>query len=136
MRTRQPKAYAPDFESCPDPACRRFCRQRPIAILNTWLDAHGGATVKYVTSSGAPVFYGADADRPVIEQHIVGVFSGWRGHTVFTLDNGQQWQQAESGVLDTGKISNPAVKIKPMLLGSWLMYVDGCGCNVRVQRIK
>ncbi len=107
-----------------------------LTQLNTWLDAHGGATVKYVTSDGAPVFYGADADRPVIEQHIVGVFSGWRGHTVFTLDNGQQWQQAESGVLNTGKISNPAVKIKPMLLGSWLMYVDGCGCNVRVQRIK
>jgi len=28
------------------------------------------------------------------------------------------------------------VRIKPMLLGSWLMYVDGCGCSVRVQRIK
>lgn len=103
--------------------------------LNTWLDGHGGSIVKYVDSSGTPLFY-ADSDRPVIEQHIVGTFSGWRGHTIFTLDNGQQWQQAESGMLDAGKLANPAVKIKPMLLGSWLMYVDGCGCNIHVRRIK
>ncbi|MFI4970442.1 MAG: hypothetical protein ACHP7D_09570, partial [Lysobacterales bacterium] len=63
-------------------------------------------------------------------------FIGWRGKTVFTLDNGQEWQQAESGVYDAGKFANPGVKIKPMLLGSWLMYVDGCGCSVRVKRIK
>lgn len=106
-----------------------------LAQLNTWLDAHGGSTVKYVTSSGSPLFYG-DEDRPLIEQHIVGTFNGWHGHTVFTLDNGQQWQQAESGSRDTGKVSNPAVKIKPMLLGSWLMYIDDCGCSVRVKRIK
>jgi hypothetical protein len=55
---------------------------------------------------------------------------------VFTLDNGQEWRQAESGIRDTGKINSPEVRIKPMLLGSWLMYVDGCGCSVRVERIK
>ena len=104
--------------------------------LNGWLDAHGGSAVKYVSSSGAPVFYPDEGDRETIDQHLVGLFSGWRGHTVFTLDNGQQWQQAESGMRDTGKFENPAVKIKPMLLGSWLMYVDGCGCSVRVRRIK
>lgn len=104
--------------------------------LNGWLDAHGGSTVKYVSASGAPVFYPDDGSRDTITQHIVGTFNGWRGHTVFTLDNGQEWRQAESGVRDTGKIANPEVRIKPMLLGSWLMYVDGCGCSVRVERVK
>ena len=104
--------------------------------LNSWLDAHGGSTVKMVTSTGAPVFYPDSGERETINDRISGVFTGWRGHTTFTLDNGQTWQQAESGVLDAGKITNPSVKIKPMLLGSWLMYVDGCGCNVRVQRVK
>ncbi len=52
------------------------------------------------------------------------------------LENGQQWQQAESGMYDAGKFERPKVKIKPMLLGSWLMYVEGCGCSLRVQRIK
>jgi len=92
--------------------------------------------VKYVSSSGAPVFYPDEGARENIESNIVGTFEGWRGHTVFTLENGQEWAQAESGARDTGKFSNPKVKIKPMLLGSWLMYVDGCGCSVRVKRVK
>ena len=61
---------------------------------------------------------------------------GWRGKTIFTLDNGQKWQQAESGARDTGKFTNPKVKIKPTIMGSWLMYVDGCGCSLRVKRIE
>jgi hypothetical protein len=104
--------------------------------LNGWIDAHGGSTVKYVSSSGAPVFYTDSGERPTIEQHMVGNFTGWRGHTIFKLDNDQEWQQAESGVYNAGNIPNPAVKIKPMLLGSWLMYVEACGCNLRVKRIK
>lgn len=104
--------------------------------LNGWLDTHGGATVKYVNSNGTPTFYPDSEDKPTIEAHIDGTFFGWRGKTVFTLDNGQEWQQAESGIYDTGKLVNPKVKIKPMLLGSWLMYVEHCECNVRVNRIK
>ncbi len=104
--------------------------------LNGWIDSHGGSTVKYVSASGAPVFYPDASEKKVIEQHIVGTFTGWRGKTVWTLDNGQQWKQAEGGLLDAGKIQDPAVKIKPMILGSWLMYVDGCGCSIHVERIK
>jgi hypothetical protein len=55
---------------------------------------------------------------------------------VFKLENGQEWEQAESGSRATGTFDNPAVRIKPMILGSWLMYVEGCGCSVRVKRIK
>jgi hypothetical protein len=104
--------------------------------LNAWLQSHGGATTKVVGTNGQPVFYPRESARETVESHLVGNFSGWTGHSVFTLDNGQQWQQAESGAYDSGKLDNPAVKIKPMLLGSWLMYVDGCGCSVRVKRIK
>ncbi len=104
--------------------------------LNAWLDAHGGSTVKYVTSSGAPVFYKDDSDRTTIESSIVGDFRGWSGRTVFTLQNGQKWQQAESGARDARTRTDPKVRIKPMLLGSWLMYVDDCGCSVRVKRIE
>jgi hypothetical protein len=107
-----------------------------LAQLNAWLGAHGGATTKYVTASGKPVFYPDSDHKEAIEAHLVGSFEGWRGHTVFTLDNGQQWQQAESGSFSYNAIENAKVKIKPMLLGSWLMYVDSCGCNVRVNRIK
>jgi len=104
--------------------------------LNGWIDSHGGPTVKYVSASGTPVFYPTSSERETIEQHIDGLFTGWRGKTVFTLDNGQQWKQSEGGVLDAGKMQSPKVKIKPMLMGNWLMYVDGCGCSIHVERIK
>jgi hypothetical protein len=107
-----------------------------LAQLNAWLGAHGGATTKYVTASGSPVFYPDSAEREAIETHLVGTFDGWKGHTVFTLDNGQQWQQAESGSFSYNALKEAKVKIKPMLLGSWLMYVESCGCSVRVNRIK
>jgi hypothetical protein len=107
-----------------------------LAQLNAWLGAHGGASTKYVTASGAPVFYPDSVKKEAVEAHLVGPFDGWRGHTVFTLDNGQQWQQAESGSFSFNTTKEAKVKIKPMLLGAWLMYVDSCGCSVRVNRIK
>ena len=107
-----------------------------LKYLNEWLRTHGGAGASAVTPGGTPVFYPESSDREVVESHIEGEFIGWRGKSVFKLDNGQEWRQAESGAYDAGKFESPAVRIKPTLLGSWLMYVDGCGCSVRVQRIK
>ncbi|HKE48230.1 MAG TPA: hypothetical protein VKB52_09195 [Rhodanobacteraceae bacterium] len=107
-----------------------------LKYLNEWLRTHGGAGGMPVTPSGQPVFYPDQSARDTIETHIVGTFTGWHGKSVFKLDNGQEWKQAESGAYDAGKYEDPAVRIKPMLLGSWLMYVEGCGCSVRVQRVK
>lgn len=104
--------------------------------LNAWLQAHGGTQTKYVSATGKPVFYPDAGERTAIETRIAGAFTGWRGKSVFRLDNGQEWQQAESGTFSTGEMNNPAVKIKPMMLGSWLMVVEGCGCSVRVTRVK
>jgi hypothetical protein len=109
-----------------------------LKALNAWLAAHtGAATPTYVTPSGQPVFYPHQSERGEIAAHIVGPFSGWRGQTVFTLDNGQKWKQAESGSYDCGKFENPAVTIKPMMMGSWLMYVEPCrNQSIRVTRVK
>jgi hypothetical protein len=107
-----------------------------LKYLNTWLQTHGAGNAQVVTPNGQPVFYPDSGARDTIESHIAGTFTGWRGKTVFKLDNGQEWKQAESGMYDAGKFEDPVVRIKPMLLGSWLMYVEGCGCSVRVQRVK
>ena len=104
--------------------------------LNAWLQAHGGGATQAVDAGGQPVFYPREGSRERVEDRIAGTFSGWRCHTVFKLENGQEWEQAESGSRATGTFENPAVRIKPMILGSWLMYVEGCGCSVRVKRIK
>jgi hypothetical protein len=108
-----------------------------LKYLNDWLRTHGaGSSAQVVTQNGQPVFYPDTSSRETVESHIDGLFTGWRGRTVFKLDNGQEWKQAESGAYDAGKFQDPVVRIKPMLLGSWLMYVEGCGCSVRVNRVK
>ncbi|CAG1770950.1 MAG: hypothetical protein IT467_09870 [Dokdonella sp.] len=106
-----------------------------LAQLNAWLSAHGGA-VRYVTSGGAAVFDTDQGERNVIETSIDGSFLGWNGRTEFKLANGQRWAQSESGHFDAGRMDSPKVRIKPMMLGSWLMVVEGCGCSVRVRRVQ
>lgn len=109
-----------------------------LKSLNNWLGGH--AIVKTITKietpAGKPVFETDQGERKIVETRISGGFSGWRGKTTFKLDNGQESTQAESGQFSNGRYDNPKVKIKPMLLGSWLMYVEPCGCSVRVERTK
>lgn len=105
-----------------------------LHYLDEWLRTH--EQTKMVSASGAPVFYADNQPRPRIETHLVGEFNGWGGATQFTLDNGQVWKQAESGAYSCPEKTNPTVTIKPMILGSWLMYVQGCNEGVRVERVK
>jgi hypothetical protein len=107
-----------------------------LHALDDWLRAHYVTTPTYVTPSGKPVFYPQESAREVVESRIDGTFTGWYGHEVFRLENGQEWTQAESGTYQTAKYDHPRVRIKPMLLGSWLMYVEPCGCSVRVERTR
>ena len=73
--------------------------------------------------------------RHHVEAHIAGTFEGWLENTVFTLDNGERWKVAESSRYRGSLMESPAVTIKPMSFGSWLMDVRGCGCSVRVKRV-
>ncbi|MGA9343390.1 MAG: hypothetical protein WBV61_13780 [Rhodanobacteraceae bacterium] len=103
-----------------------------LQYLDDWLAAHGGEA----RARAGGHFYSDSGDRQTVESHISGDFTGWFDKTEFTLDNGQKWVQAESGRFTSRKLSHPAVTIKPTILGSWLMYVDGCGCSLRVQRVQ
>ena len=104
-----------------------------LKYLDNWLQTH--QQTRLVSPTGKPVFY-TDADRKKFETHLVGSFSGWSGSTQFNLNNGQVWKQAESGAYSCPTVTNPTVTIKPMILGSWLMYVQGCNQSVRVERVK
>ncbi|HEY2394795.1 MAG TPA: hypothetical protein VGH81_02275 [Rudaea sp.] len=107
-----------------------------LKTLNDWLRGHETVTAQIVTQSGQPLFYPKAAEREVVESRIDGTFSGWLGHSVFRLENGQEWTQAESGAFSNGKYDHPKVRVKPMLMGNWLMYVEPCGCSLRVERTK
>ncbi|HET9033906.1 MAG TPA: hypothetical protein VFN25_13510 [Dokdonella sp.] len=108
-----------------------------LKFLNQWIQSKGvseiGAPIKH--RDGTTDFYARGSDRERIDSRIAGDFNGWQGKTRVTLENGQVWEQAEGG-RSGFRISSPKVIIKPMSLGSWLMYVDGCGCDIRVKRVK
>ena len=104
--------------------------------LDEWLHTHQTVTTKLVTPSGAPAFYTNKEEKTAFESSIAGTFRGWYGKSTFTLDNGQEWTQAESGQMQAGPYNHPKVRIKPMMVGAWLMYVEPCGCSVRVERTK
>ncbi len=105
-----------------------------LKALNDWLRGH--ETTKVVTQTGEPIFYPKDTKPTAVDSRIDGAFAGWYGRTVFKLENGQEWVQTESGSFSNGKYDHPKVRVKPMMAGDWLMYVEPCGCSVRVARTK
>ena len=108
-----------------------------LRFLNSWLGNKGiAASVGPLKKrDGTLEFYPDDSDREIIESRISGPFEGWRGTTIVKLENGQKWQQSESGSRGDVNMQGPAVTIKPMSMGSWLMIIKGCNCSIRVKRI-
>lgn len=77
----------------------------------------------------------SSADEPdSIRTYIVGKFTGWSGSTLFTLGNGQVWQQSEPDDYST-TLQNPEVIIKKMHFG-YLLTLPGRGHTIFVVRIK
>jgi len=69
-----------------------------------------------------------------IESRIDGNFEGWTGDTVFTLINGQIWQQAEYNYYYHYAYNPKVVIFKD---GSYYyMIVDGTNRKIKVKRIK
>ncbi len=109
-----------------------------LGALNAWLEANMSEKAIRKSLVGFPVmhlFSGGDQAEPIVA-HIVGEFRGWSGRTSFTLDNGQVWEQIEPGSLVARRMTNPAVTIKPAMMGTWMLRVEGYNRSVRVQRTK
>lgn len=77
----------------------------------------------------------AAGDRSTIRSRIDGKFTGWSGRTVFQLQNGMVWRQAERDNFRIAEVENPEVEIRPGALGTWRLSVEGYGSNVLVERI-
>ncbi|MDE1899548.1 MAG: hypothetical protein KGI40_12025 [Xanthomonadaceae bacterium] len=112
-----------------------------LKYLDQWLQAHGAAG-----NAGAPIrvgpanMYGyrtpvAQA-RTVVESTLTGPFGGWDSHSTFNLANGQVWRTSDGSSGSCEQITDPKVTIKPMMMDSWLMYVQGCGDSLRVERVR
>ena len=75
-------------------------------------------------------------DSQVLQTRIKGDFTGWEGKTIFELENGQVWEQAESGQYYY-PMKNPEVLIsKTGIIGNYRMQVLETGRIVSVRRVK
>ncbi len=70
-----------------------------------------------------------------ISSRILGEFKGWRGRTLFQLENGQTWQQVAPGDFAV-RLTNPVVHVEKGALGAFYLRVDGFGSRVKVKRVK
>lgn len=73
--------------------------------------------------------------RAPLRHHIVGEFRGWSGKTVFTLDNGEVWQQRLPDRYFVS-LDNPEVEIYKNLLGFYELKVVKTGRKIGVTRLK
>lgn len=74
-----------------------------------------------------------------IETRLVGDFTGWSGKTVFTLDNGEVWQQTNNYVSDyspRSPILQPKITITKSMFGSYNMRIEGVKRTVQVKRVQ
>lgn len=106
-----------------------------LSNLDHWLRTNKKTVTKIVDSSGKPVFF-TQGKRHKFDAHLVGHFGGWQGQSEVTLDNGQVWKQVGSETPPCMTADHPAVKVKPSLMGNWLMYVHGCNDTVHVERVR
>jgi hypothetical protein len=70
-----------------------------------------------------------------IRSRFDGEFTGWSGNTLFRLENGQVWKQAQSG-RSSYRATRPQVTIKRTALGGYRLLVEGDDQSVRVERVK
>lgn len=69
------------------------------------------------------------------EATLVGDFTGWRGKTVFRLDNGEVWRQRSSSQY-RHRGSDQRVKFDKNWMGGWEMTVVSSGKSVLVSKVR
>jgi hypothetical protein len=77
-----------------------------------------------------------EADE-VITSRIAGKFNGWSGRTLFRLENGQTWVQADSSeTYWVSEQAGPEVELRKGGLAGWKMQLLPKGRWVRVKRVN
>lgn len=124
-----------------------------LAALNNWIRGHSVATLDLPRSSTTTATTTASAsdgkdqrgfenkamaemgDQPVTSR-IKGNFSGWDGSTVFVLENGMIWEQADNDKFYIREVANPGITIERGMFNTWRLQVDGYNSECRVARVQ
>lgn len=126
-------AHAPAAATSTHPAAAPSVSPEPaVAVVAAPTPAPPASTAD---SFGKSMIAPKPAEEPKrIETRILGTFTGWTGNTVFKLENGQVWKQADSRSYQT-HLENPEVVIKKLMLG-YLLTLPGQSASVFVKRIQ
>ena len=76
-----------------------------------------------------------NTNRGPFDAMLIGDFTGWRGKTVFRLDNGQVWRQRSSSQY-RHRGDDYRVKFDKNWMGGWEMTVISSGKSVLVSKVK
>ncbi|MDV3469299.1 hypothetical protein RZA67_11265 [Stenotrophomonas sp. C3(2023)] len=74
--------------------------------------------------------------KEAIESTLEGEFRGFAKGRLYTLANGQQWEQSDDSVLSGVRRQAPKVTITPGLVGVWYLKVEGSNTQAKVRRVK
>ena len=120
-----------------------------LAALNDWIRSHSVATLDQPKYSGTTATGGDETDQRGFEQQamaemadtpitsrFVGSFNGWDGNTVFKLENGMIWEQADNDKFYIRAVENPEITIEPGMFHTWRLQVEGYNSECRVVRIQ
>lgn len=103
-----------------------------VNALNQWLIRYTAQDAKVLITNNETLKKEAKRE---FETRIVGSFNGWDGNTQFVLENGEVWEQRQSGKW-RAKLENPGVKIYTNFFGNYNMKILETGRVVGVRRIK
>jgi hypothetical protein len=111
-----------------------------LANLNAFLGRYNAKRVEEVkrAEQNAVAGFGGHTtpnNEPIVSR-LIGRFDGWDGKTVFRLENGQIWQQSESGELAGVHMDAPMITIRPSFSGAWWLTAEGRKSQIKVKRIK
>ena len=70
-----------------------------------------------------------------VESRLKGEFRGWEPRAVFTLENGERWQETGGTTYAGSPLAAPAVRIRAGALGAYWMRIEGVGREVKVRRV-
>lgn len=112
-------------------ALNRWIRSRSLATLDSARGPATGGDTRGFENQAIQ-----NMDRSTITSRLVGSFTGWDGETVFELENGMIWEQADNDKFYIRAVENPVVTIEPGAFRTWRLSVEGYSSECRVERIQ
>ncbi len=117
-------------------ALNRLLQDTEAAHPQTVPDAARASVPSAADASPRPAPMHIGLDEGPIKARATGTIAGWQPGTLFTLDNGQQWQVLKGQMTLRRAVQDPQIEVVPGIAGRWFLQVDPDLPKARVFRIR